>query len=72
MKVFTLTVYEPHSFEVCRVHVGGIRAIYYAAMHTIRFERRAGRECPYMKCSDPRLHFWLTCCRMSVNYGFDI
>lgn len=68
----TLIIYDSATNEISAVVVGVIRAVYRAAMHTIRFERRAGRECPYMKCNDPRLHFWLICCRMSVNYGFDI
>ncbi len=72
MEIVTLEVCEPDNREIRAFLVGDIRAIYHAGMQRIRYARRAGRDCPYMKCSDKRLHFWLTCCRMSVNYGFDI
>jgi len=68
MKTVTLIIYDDDGTSAA----GSIRQIYRYAMHRIRSERRAGRDCPYMKCSNPRLNFWLTCCRMSVTYGFDI
>lgn len=71
MKIVTLEIYDSNGL-VYETIVGSARAVYYAAMNEIRFARYTGRECPYMKCSDKRLNFWFTCCRMSVNYGFDI
>ena len=72
METVTLEVCEPDNREICAFLVGDIRTIYHAGMQRIRYARREGSDVPYMKCSDKRLNFWLTCCRMSVTYGFDI
>ncbi len=72
MNIVTLDIYYADGLTYSEHVVCTVRTAYYIAMNRIRYERRAGHEFPYMKCSNPRLNFWLTCCRMSVNYGFDI
>lgn len=66
-----LYIYEDGAGEPATLIVTGTtRRVYYMAMSYARLCKRWDGDVPYMRCTDPKINYLLTCKRMLVNFGF--
>ena len=66
-----LTIYTENG-DFREALVAPVKVQYKYAMRYARKAIRDGHDVPYMRSTNKKLNFWLTCYRMSMNFGFDV